>query len=74
MEWIQVQPRMALKDEGSSITIKGTRAVTGPTITSNTTSPSKVVCVSLKPTKVLLKLRRLSGWYPSRSNARGGGG
>ena len=60
MAWNQVRPRMALKDEGLFITLKGTRVVTGPSAIGNTTSPSEVVCVPLKPTKILPGLRRLS--------------
>ena len=36
-------PKMELKDEGSYISVKGTRAVTGHVTTSNTTSPSDEV-------------------------------
>ena len=56
MAWIQVQLRMTLKDEGSSITVKGTRVMTNPIVTGNTTFPSEAVYVSLKPTKILLGL------------------
>ena len=52
---------MALKDEGSPITVSGIRAVNGPVVTSNTTSPNELVNVPLKPTRTLLRLRRLSG-------------
>ena len=65
MAWIQVRPKMALKDEGSSIIIKGMRAVTNPIATGNTTSLSEVVCVPLKPTRILPGLWGLSSWYPS---------
>ena len=43
MTLIQVWPKMALKDEGSSITVKGTRVVIGLAIMGNTTSASEVV-------------------------------
>ena len=52
---------MALKDEGSSITVSGTKAVTGPAKTNNTISPSELVCDPLKPYNTLPRLRRLSG-------------
>ena len=45
---------MALKDEGSSITISGTRAVTGPSVTGSIISPNELVCVPLKSTNILL--------------------
>ena len=70
MAWIQVRLRMTLKDEGSSITVKGTRVMTNPIVTGNTTFPSEAVYVSLKPTKILLGLQRLLSWYPSWSNER----
>ena len=35
MVWIQVRPKMALKDKGSSIIVKGTRAMIGPAATGN---------------------------------------
>ena len=56
MAWIQVWPKMALK-EGSSITMKGTSGVTSPIETGNMTSPSKVVWVPLKPIRTLLGFR-----------------
>ena len=45
MVWIQVQPNIALKEEGSSITVNGTSIVTRSTMTGNMTSLSKLVCV-----------------------------
>ena len=58
---------MALKDEGSSITINKTRVMTGPAVTGNNISPTKEAYVPLKPTKTLLGFSRLSGLYPNRS-------
>ena len=55
---------MALKDEGSSITVKGMRAMIDFGATDNTTSPSEVVYVPLKPTKILLGLRELVRLVP----------
>ena len=57
--WIQVQPNITLKEEGSSITVNGMSIVIGPTVTSNTTSPSEVVCVPLKPTRILFGFLRM---------------
>ena len=54
-------PKMALKDEGSSITMSRTRAMTGPTETGNTVSTSELVCDPLKPTNTLSGLRRIPG-------------
>ena len=54
MAWIQVRPKMALKEEGLSITMKGTSTVTCPIETGNMTSPSEVVLVPLQPTRTLL--------------------
>ena len=51
-----MQPSMALKFDGSSITIIGTKAVTGLTEIGNTISPSEWV-----PTMTLPRLHRLSG-------------
>ena len=51
-------------DPRRNLRMKGIRAVTDPT-TSNTTSSSDMVRVPLKPTKILPRLQRLSGWYPS---------
>ena len=56
-----MHPKMVLKDEGSSITLSGTKAVIGPTEIDNTISPNELVCDPLKPTNTLLGLRRLSG-------------
>ena len=56
-----MQPKMALEDEGSSITVSETRVVTGPTETSNTISPNESVCDPLKSANTLQGLRRLSG-------------
>ena len=53
---IQVLPKMALKDEGSSIIAKGTKAVTSLAETGNTISPNELVCYPLKPTNTLLGL------------------
>ena len=52
--------RMALNEEGSSITIKNTSTMTSPIEMGNNTSPSKVFWVPLKPTRTLLGFRRLS--------------
>ena len=54
-------PKIALKDEGSSITVSGTRAVTGLVETGSTISPNELVCDPLKPANTLPRLRRLSG-------------
>ena len=43
MAWIQVRPKMVLKDEGLSINVKGMKSMTGPTATDNTTSPNELV-------------------------------
>ena len=67
--WIQVQPNMALKFDGSSITISGTRAVTGPVEIGGIISLSDWVYVPLNLTKILPRLRRMSGLYPSRIRA-----
>ena len=47
---------MALEDEGSLITVNRTRAVIDTATIGNTTSPSEVFCVPLKPTKILPRL------------------
>ena len=60
MSWIQVRPRMALKEEGSSIIVNGTSTVTGFAVTGNTTSLSEVIWVPLKPTNILPGFGRLS--------------
>ena len=54
-------PKMALKDDDSSITVSGTKAVTSPTETGRTIPPSELVCDPLKQTNTLPGLRRLSG-------------
>ena len=46
-------PKMALKDEGSSITVSGTRAVTGPAEIGKTISLNELVCDPLKQTNTL---------------------
>ena len=56
-----MRPKMVLKDEGSSITLSGTKAVIGPTETDNTISLNELVYDPLKPINTLLGLRRLSG-------------
>ena len=60
---------MALRDEDSSITVSGTKAVTGPTKIGKTISPNELVCDLLKPTNTLPGLQRLSSLYPRRSKA-----
>ena len=52
---------MALKDEDSSITVSGTKAVIDPAETSKTISRNELVCDLLKSTNTLPRLRRLSG-------------
>ena len=52
---------MALKDEGSLITMNRMRVVTGPAITGSTISLSEAVNVPLKPTNNLSGFQRLSG-------------
>ena len=52
---------MVLKDEGSSITISGTKMVTNPAEIGSTISLNELVCAPLKPTNTLPKLRRLPG-------------
>ena len=61
IEWIQVRPKMALKDEGPSITVSGIREVTVSAETGNTISPNELFYDPLKPTNTLSRLRRLSG-------------
>ena len=56
-----MRPKMVLKDEGSLITVSGTKAVIGPTETDNIISPNELVCDPLKPTNTLPGLRRLLG-------------
>ena len=56
-----MRPKMALNDDGSSITVSGTKAVTGLVEIGNTIFPSECVCVLLNPTRTLPGLRRLSG-------------
>ena len=51
---------MALKEEGSSITIKNTSTMTSSIEMSNNTSPSKMFWVPMKPTRTLLGFQRLS--------------
>ena len=53
--------KMALNDDGSLITISGTKAVTKPVEIDNTISPSEWVCLSLNPTKTVPRLLKLSG-------------
>ena len=60
MAWIQVWPRMELKEEGLFIMVKGMSAMTDLTETSNTTSPSKVVWVPLKPIKIIIYVLTMS--------------
>ena len=67
--WIQVRLKMALKDDCSSITVSGTKTVTGAAETGMTIPPSELVYDPLKPTSTLLGFRRLSGLYPRRSKA-----
>ena len=55
-----MRPKMALKNESSSITMSGTRAVTSPTETDNTISPNELVYDPLKVTNTFPGLRRLS--------------
>ena len=56
-----MRPKMALKDKGSSITVKGTRAMIGPVETNNTISPSELVYDPLNPTNIPSGLRKLLG-------------
>ena len=58
---------MALKEEESSITVRGTKTVIGPTETGNIISPNEWVCDPLKSTSTFSGLRRLSGLYLSCS-------
>ena len=57
-----MRPKMVLKDEGSLITISGTRVVTGPTVINSTIPPNKLVCVPLNQTNTLPGLQRFSGF------------
>ena len=43
-----MRPKMALKDESSSITVSGTREVTSHIEISSTISPNELVCDPLK--------------------------
>ena len=70
MVWIQVQPRMTLKDGGSSTTVKVMSTETGLTKTGSMTSPSDMVWALLKPIKILRRLRRLLAYYPIWIKAR----
>ena len=56
-----MRPKMALNDDSLSITVSGTKAVTGLVEIGNTIFPSECVCVLLNPTRTLPGLRRLSG-------------
>ena len=49
-----MRSKIALKDEVSSITVSGTKAVTSATETGNTISPKELVCDPLKPTNTFL--------------------
>ena len=53
-------PSIALKFDGSSITVSGTKAVIEPLKIGNTISPSDWVNVPLNPTRTLPGLHRLS--------------
>ena len=56
-----MSPNISLKDEGLSIIVSGTRAVTGPANTGNTICPKELVYDPLKLTNTLPGLRRLLG-------------
>ena len=53
MVWIQVRPKMTLKEEGSSIVVKGTKAITSLGNIGNMILLSEVVWVPLKPTEIM---------------------
>ena len=63
-----MRPKMALKVEGSSIIVSGTRAVIGLAETDNTISPKELVYDPLNPTNTLSGLRRLLSLQPRWSN------
>ena len=54
-------PKKALKNDGLSITVSGTRVVIGPVKTNKIISPSELVYNMLKPISTLLGLRMLLG-------------
>ena len=49
-----MRPKIALKDEVSSIPVSGTKAVTSAAETGITISPKELVCDPLKPTNTFL--------------------
>ena len=51
-----MRPKMVLKDDGSSIIMSGTKAVTGLAEINKTIYPSELVYNPLKPTNTLLVL------------------
>ena len=65
---------MVLKDEGSSITVSGTKEVTGPTETGSTISPNELVCDLLKSTNTFLDCEEYSNCNLGGARRVGRGG
>ena len=62
-----MRPKVLLKDDGSSITMNGTKVVTRPTEIGNTISHSEFIYDLLKPINTLPGSCKLSGLYPKCS-------
>ena len=63
MVWSHVLPRMALYDDGSSITINSTYITIGPTVTGNNNSHTAQDVDPLKPVRVFLGGCKVEGLY-----------